>query len=73
MDRELAMERIEAIDEQTAAIYREWTPARRLQAAFDMHAHALTWVRHLVTQKHPEWPRDRVELEVRRRVLGVTR
>ena len=59
---------IEVIDEATAAMFRAMTPAQTVAIACDAHDTATAMTAARVREEHPDWPRDRVRLEVGRRL-----
>jgi len=61
-------EDIEVIDDVTAAMFRAMTPAQTVAIACDAHDTATAMTAARVRQQHPDWPADRVRLEVGRRL-----
>jgi hypothetical protein len=59
---------IEVIDDATAAMYRAMTPAQTVAIACDAHDTARAMTAARVREQHPDWPADRVRLEVGRRL-----
>ena len=59
---------IEVIDDATAAMFRAMTPAQTVAIACDAHDTATAMTAAQVREEHPDWPRDRVRLEVGRRL-----
>jgi len=59
---------IEVIDDATAAMFRAMTPAQIVAVACDAHDTATAMMAVRVRELHPDWPRDRVRLEVGRRL-----
>ena len=59
---------IEVIDDATAAMFRAMTPAQTVVIACDAHDTATAMTAARVCEEHPDWPRDRVRLEVGRRL-----
>lgn len=64
-EREL---RIEAVDDDMAAVLRQKTPEERLRIAFGMIDSARAMLRNLLRNEHPDWPADRLDREVARRI-----
>lgn len=59
---------IESVDEAMAEIYREKTPAQRLQIAFGLWRSAKILLFNLLRSVHPEWDEKRIQREVVRRI-----
>ncbi|HKP75991.1 MAG TPA: hypothetical protein VJT67_10640, partial [Longimicrobiaceae bacterium] len=61
---------VELADPEITAVLRALSPEERLRKAA---AHA-RYLRHALRSQlealHPEWPEERLKLEIRRRVLG---
>ena len=66
--RVLRPEDIEVIDDATAAMFRAMTPAQTVAIACDAHDTATAMTEAQVRGQYPDWPRDRVRLEVGRRL-----
>ena len=64
----LSCRRIESVDEAMAEIYREKTPAQRLQIAFGLWRSAKILLFNLLRSVHPEWDEKRIQREVVRRI-----
>jgi hypothetical protein len=67
MDREPV---IEVIDDQMSQIYRRMTPAQRLAGAHRMWCSARRRLEAQLMDAHPEWRRDQLNSEIRRRMIG---
>ena len=59
---------IEVMDDATAAMFRAMTPAQTVAIACDAHDTATAMTTARVRESHPDWPADRVRLEVGRRL-----
>lgn len=59
---------IEVIDDATAAMFRAMTPAQTVAIACDAHDTATAMTGARVREEYPDWPRERVRLEVGRRL-----
>ena len=59
---------IEVMDDATAAMFRAMTPAQTVAIACDAHDTAAAMTAARVREEHPDWPWDRVRLEVGRRL-----
>ena len=68
----LPCRRIESVDEAMAEIYREKTPAERLQIAFGLWRSAKILLFNLLRSSHPEWDEKRLQREVARRISHGT-
>ena len=62
--------RFELLDERQAAIYRTWTPARRLKAVDDEMRFVRLLLAGVVASQHPDWEEGEVQREIARRILG---
>jgi hypothetical protein len=62
--------RIEVVDPMIAEALRRMTPAQRLARAHDMWRYARDRVLAIVTSAHPDWTKEQVAAELRRRMLG---
>ena len=51
-----------------AAVLRLKTPTERLQIAFGMIDSAISMLHAMLTDQHPDWPAERVQAEVARRI-----
>lgn len=71
-ERDLARN-IEVIDEQLAAVLREKTPAERIAMIGDANQTARMLAAAGIRYRHPDWPQDRVDAEVARRMLGAAK
>lgn len=60
--------RIESVDDDMAAVLRLKTPAERLQIAFGMIDSAIYMLRHMLADQHPDWPAEKIQAEVARRI-----
>ena len=63
-------ERIEGIDEATAAMFRAMTPAERVALTGSAYRTAKRLVTAGVRNNHPEWAEEQVNREVSRRMNG---
>lgn len=68
MPIDLALSRIEVVDDLTAEMLRPKTPAERLAIAFDCHRTARLRVESYLRGTFPEWDDLRVTQEVARRM-----
>ncbi len=59
---------IEVMDDATAAMFRAMTPAQTVSIACDAHDTATAMTAARVREEYPDWPRERVRLEVGRRL-----
>ena len=73
-DRDDAVEalsrRLGRLDPRQIAIWREMSPARRLELAFQAYQFALDVVRLTERQRHPDLPPDELAWRVTRRMQG---
>lgn len=60
--------RIEVVDEAMAEVLRRKSPAERLAIGFGLWRSARKMLRGQLTSLHPEWPAERIEREVARRL-----
>ena len=70
MARKLDIRRIEVIDDDTATMFRELTPARRAEMASLAHRSARIALTARVKQLQPAWSDQDVHREMLRRLLG---
>jgi hypothetical protein len=68
----LASRQIECVDEAMAEIYKNKTPAQRLQIAFGLWQLAKTLLFNLLRSSHPEWDERRLQREVTKRISHGT-
>ena len=61
---------VEIIDPMIAEIWRQKTPAERLERAFGMWDFAMEMLQANLQREHPEWTAAARQREIRRRVLG---
>lgn len=59
---------MESVDEAMAEIYRQKTPAQRLQVAFGLWRSTKILLFNLLRSFHPEWDEKRLQREVARRI-----
>jgi hypothetical protein len=64
----LDSKRIESVDEAMVEIYKEKTPAQRLQIAFGLWRSAKIMIFNHLRSLHPEWDEKRLQTEVARRI-----
>ena len=64
--------RIEAVDDDMAAVLRSKTPGQRMAIALGAWGFAQEWIRAGVRSQHADWPPAEVDREVCRRLLGDT-
>lgn len=60
--------RIEVVDEAMAEVLRRKSPAERLAIGFGLWRSARKMLRGQLASLHPEWPAERIEREVARRL-----
>ena len=60
--------RVESVDDDMAAVLRLKTPAERLQIAFGMIDSAISMLRAMLADQHPDWSAERIQAEVARRI-----
>ncbi len=61
---------IEVMDDRVAAVMRRKSPSESLQLLEQLFVESRELIRGEVRRLHPEWPRERVHLEVLRRMHG---
>jgi hypothetical protein len=59
---------VEMMDEATAEIMRQKTPAERLKIAFDMWDFAFDMIHANLRREHPDWSAEEVQRETARRI-----
>lgn len=62
--------RLGKLDARQAAAWRQMSPARRLEIAFQAYQFALDTVRLTERRRHPELPADELAWRVTRRMQG---
>lgn len=72
MKRPLDFSHIEVIDDVQAEIYRQMTPAQRVQIAVDANEMARLMLKAQIERMHPDWSEEQVRREVARRMLNAT-
>lgn len=60
--------RIEVIDDKTAELLRRMTPAQKLAQLDSMVSDAREMITCVLRSQHPEWTREHLLAEVRRRI-----
>jgi hypothetical protein len=65
--------RFDLLDPAQVAIYRAWTPERRLQAGLEEMNSARSFLTSTVVSQFPDWSAEEVRREVSRRILGHDR
>jgi hypothetical protein len=65
--------RFDLLDPAQVAIYRAWTPERRLQAGLEEMNSARAFMTSAVANQFPDWSTAEIRREVARRILGHDR
>jgi hypothetical protein len=64
--------RIEVVDDDVAAVLRTKTPTEKASLMFSANRFIRARIAAHVSSHHPDWPEERVQAEVARRLLGGT-
>jgi hypothetical protein len=64
--------RIEVVDDDLAAVLRTKTPTQKASLMFSANRFIRARIAAHLFSHHPDWPEDKVQAEVARRMLGGT-